>query len=254
MDNINLFYVAMTRAEKALSVISAPPTKKFAASLSSGRPEYSRLSDLLYEYVGGMDSISYGEPYDFGAIERRTAAELDFCCRYPSVPLGGRLAPSGDAEDFFGDGDVTGVGASARLRGIVLHSVLSSVTGPESLGAAVRNACADGLLSEAESRECMDFLSSRIASRPEWFPSGNAPGVEVLSETGVFDSAGREHRPDRVLVYPDGVRIIDFKFGDRREKSHLQQIERYAALYESLGFEVLECCLWYVEQDEIISI
>lgn len=254
VDNINLFYVAMTRAEKALSVISAPPTKKFAASLSSGSPEYSRLSDLLYEYVGGMDSISYGEPYDFGAIERRTVAEHDFFCCYPSVPLGGRLAPSGDAEDFFGDGSVTGVVASARLRGIVLHSVLSSVTGPESLGAAVRNACADGLLSEAESRECMDFLSSRIASRPEWFPSGDTPGVEVLSETGVFDSTGREHRPDRVLVYPDGVRIIDFKFGDRREKSHLRQIERYAALYESLGFEVLECCLWYVEQDEIISI
>lgn len=252
VDNLNLFYVAFTRAEKVLCIISAPPSKKFRDALSAGKQEYTRLSDLLYEFVGGMDSIAYGDKYDFRGMRRRHSGELDFGASYPSFGLDGRLRPSSDSEDFFSEDMRTGISASSRLKGIVLHGILSSVDSLDALGKSVGKAYADGLLDEPERQECMELLSSRVSVHPEWFP-GNSSEHAVLSETAVFDSDGQEFRPDRVVISPDGVRIVDFKFGQKR-KSHLRQIEKYASLYTSLGYRLVQACLWYVETDETVSI
>lgn len=253
VDNLNLFYVAFTRAEKTLCVISAPPSKKFRDALAGGKQEYSRLSDLLYEFAGGMDSVSFGEEYDFSGMRRKKDGELVFEASYPSFRLDGRLQPSCDAEDFFSDDFRTGYAASSRLRGIVLHGILSSVVSPESLSGAVGGAFSQGLLDEDQRSGCLEMLSARVAAHPEWFPP-DCSGITVLNETTVFDDRGREFRPDRVLVSEGRkARIVDFKFGQKAD-SHIRQISRYASIYRAMGYDVVQACLWYVESDETVSI
>lgn len=253
VDNINLFYVALTRAGKCLHIISKEPTKTFKESLKKNNPVYMTVPNLLYEFVGANEDMIYGSMYDFGRMERaESGRQSDFESHYHSIPLGGRLMPSEDAADFFGGDGNVGAAASARLRGVVLHGILSAVVSPADLQSAVQTEMMEGTLSEDEAAAAFEMLGSRIGRHPEWFPE-SAEGVVVLNEQAIFDAFGQERRPDRVVVEGDSVRIVDFKFGKEDEK-YVRQLQRYASLYRQLGYRVLSADIWYVEEGKTVNV
>ncbi|NLZ19967.1 MAG: UvrD-helicase domain-containing protein [Bacteroidales bacterium] len=254
VDNINLFYVALTRAEKSLHIIAKLPSKKCREAAAKGRLEYGNFSELLYGFLGGQEEYSAGKPYDFAQMERDTedSQELDFQGKYPSFGLDGRLAPSQEADDFFGDEGLTGVDASPRLRGIVLHDILSKVTVPQDLDDAVADAIRDGRLDAAGGQKALALLHQRIAAHPGWFPAPDA-STQVLNEKSLFDSDGEEYRPDRVILRGRRAVIVDYKFGQEKE-SYRIQLRRYARLWHELGYEIDGAYIWYVEEDKTTEV
>ena len=243
-DAINLFYVALTRAKYGLKIISA----KLPKSIS-----YSNFSHILADFVG-EGGCSLGSPFDFGSLQRedRGAGIVDL--PYDSYPSdeGGRLAFSSEAADYFGEDGLFGVSASRRIRGSVLHSILSKVEAPDDLPAAVESAVRSGLLPAEMKEETLGLLSERIDSVRSrgWFGAG----ASVRSEASVMAPDGNEYRPDRVVISPDGtVQIVDYKFGEVQDKYN-RQVSRYMALYRSLGYEKVEGYLWYLEDNFIIFV
>ncbi len=69
VDNINVFYVALTRAEKCLHVIADQPSKAFIASLGKV-PDYKDFSQVLYHFCGCVDEYQAGSMYDFKTAGR----------------------------------------------------------------------------------------------------------------------------------------------------------------------------------------
>lgn len=257
VDNLNLFYVAMTRAAGCLHVIACPPPKTFLNDMSSP----SDLSHVLYAYLEGNPDIpvncnsqgeeyEYGEPYDFNAMERKVRSISYLDSGYPSYPLYGRLGVSADAADFFGEDGVAGTAASARLNGIVLHDILSKVNSPEDLSDAVRDEVLSGRISAEEGREDLNLLSSRLKSVSDkgWFSAANGS-----NEVSILDTDGTLHRPDRVVCGAEGTVIIDYKFGSPR-RSYVSQVERYVSLYRRMGYPDVRGYLWYVLQDEVVEV
>jgi len=248
VDNMNVFYVALTRAEKCLHIISKLPTKKFR--VDGG--EASAFTDLLYRYCGNMDEMSYGTDYDFRIMKREEKAELkELPYSYSSYPIGERLKVSSEAADFFGEDGSTGAAASARRNGIVLHSILSQVQVADELREAVDMAILDGQLSAAEGENAFKLLSSRIDTHPEWFSSRG------LNEVGIFDIYGHEKRPDRVIIKDDEVTIIDYKFGEHSPESesiYRKQVAGYMQIFSSLGYNNVSGYVWYVIPDNLISL
>lgn len=72
-----------------------------------------------------------------------------------------------------------------------------------------------------------------------------APGVRVLNEVNILDEAHREHRPDRVAFLDDRVVVIDYKTGAPHEQ-YQQQIDGYCALLRNMGYQNVEGRLLYV--------
>lgn len=250
VDNINVFYVALTRASKVLHVISSEPTKTFKDSLDADMPKYSNFGDLLYKFCAKSKDCKYGSMYDFNAMEREEEnKELDFPASYPSIPAGGRLKASEDAEDFFGEDGLTGAAASARLNGIALHNILSSINAPGEIRSAVDAAVLDGVLDREEGDKAEALLSARIASHPDWF----SREVMARNEVTIFDTDGREWRPDRVVIDGNSVTVIDYKFGEERE-SYRRQVARYCQLYRSMGYENVTGYVWYVPDDKVVAV
>lgn len=249
VDNMNIFYVALTRAVKSLHVIAAAPSKSIREAIAKGNPEYSRLSDFLFAFAGSDEHCCFGTPYSFAEMERKPQPDvLDFAASYPSIALGGRLAPSEEAFDYFGEEGQTGL--SPRINGIVLHEILSGVYGPGDVEAAVNAAVSEGKLGAETAGEVAELLRSRVSAHPDWFPGA---GAEVYNERSIIASDGSLHRPDRVVLGPGGAVIIDFKFG-RELKSHLAQLRGYASLYSQLGYGVKAGVVWYVVEDKCIYI
>ena len=242
VDNINVFYVALTRAKYGLKVIATPPPKN-----SSG---YKNLSQILYDFVGSEHYFT-GEAYPLGSLPAPRAESGLLESDYPSYPAGagGRLRFSPEAADYFGEDGSFGPEASTRIRGNVLHGILAHIRVPEDLPAAVEAAVASGELPVSLREDTLSLLAFRLASvAPHgWF----APGAQVVREGGILAPDGNEFRPDRVILQPDGrVDIVDYNVGKPKE-SYVWQVRRYINLYRKLGYNPVHGFLWYLEEDRL---
>ena len=244
IDNINVLYVALTRPQYGLKVIAATPPKTLT---------YKNFSHFLYDYVGALE-FSTGEPYDFTQMKRKESKVEELHLGYDSYPAdsGSRLRFSPEAADYFGPEGLTGPAASSRIRGNVLHGILSSVTVPEDLPGAVEAAIQNGDLPISMKEETLRLLSERLASVADrgWF----SPEVRVRSEASILVPGGDEYRPDRVVLFPNGsVAVIDYKFGKPEDK-YRRQVGRYVKLYEQMGYKKVEGYIWYLEDNLIIFV
>ena len=248
VDNINVFYVAMTRPKYGLKVIAAPPSQTFLKALSGGEvSSWGNLANLLYAFVGGS-AFQAGEPYPFRTLEREQEDAEVLETGYPSYPAGGgnRLRFSPEAADYFGEDGRFGPEASRRIRGNVLHRILSDVLVPEDIPAAVEAALRRGELPSALREETLALLQERLHSVDGrgWF----AHHAKVRCEGAILSPEGGEYRPDRVILFPDGsVDIVDYKFG-APEAGYRRQVERYKALYRKMGYAPVRGFLWYFQE------
>lgn len=234
VDNLNLAYVAFTRASEAMFILGS----------TDGR--IKGFAGVMEEFLGkGRNSMTVGELIHHDNGKDESDQEI-IDAHYRSYELGDRLGISRDASDFFDSED--NPGSSARIRGIVLHDILSSVVVPSRLQSAVSSAVASGSLPSDQAGEVSELLGRRIASAAArgWFPDD--PSC-VLDEADVIDSDGLVYRPDRVVLRPDGgVTIIDYKFGSHRKK-YEDQVRNYMSLYKSMGYSKVDGALWYVWED-----
>ena len=256
IDNINILYVALTRAKYGLRVIAKVPPKKVKDLVDAGTDaDWKDLSQVLYAFVGTTEYHS-GTMYGFRTLERNAGPAQPLETHWPSFPAGdrGRLKFSRDAADFFGPDGLVGPRASNRLRGLVLHDILSAVTVPEDLPQAVDRAVAAGELPAEDRAPTLDFLSGRIASVAArgWFPAGE--DARILNEASLIGTDGEELRPDRVILHGDGtVTVVDYKFG-HPEREYAGQVRRYVALYRGMGYADVRGFLWYVEDNEVVAV
>jgi len=236
IDSLNIFYVALTRAEKGLHIIAAEPSKKCRESLKKGKDlcEFGNMSELLYAWGNGLDENLLGVEYNF-TCNNSGSEEGNFPASYPSFSMHGRMKASAEALEFFGE---EGVGESARLCGIRMHAILSAVDS------------ADQLPDDMDAGE-KAMLSERINAHPEWF--GKQDGTTGRNEVTVFAPDGSEHRPDRVVIKDGRVTVIDYKFGEHRD-THIKQVRSYMELYSRMGWADVRGFVWYVRDDESIMV
>ena len=242
IDNLNVFYVAMTRPKYGLKVIAAEPPAKMDT--------LKNMSQVLYRFCGGT-LYSRGEPYDFSAMKREVSETGIVNTGYASFPAdsGERLKFSPEAADYFGPDGTVGPSASNRIRGNVMHAILSRVVLPEDLPAAVDAAVFAGELPAAQRSATIEGLSGRIASVSDhgWF----SPTARVFSEAPVFGTDGLVYRPDRVVIHTDGsVDVVDYKFGAPEDK-YKYQVLRYMNLYKRMGYAPVRGFLWYLEPNTV---
>lgn len=284
VDNINTAYVALTRASEGMVIIASGPSASFLKRMETGgEPSFSDFSQMLYWFAESQDALELSRTeteedtvlFSMGRIEpaekkQESSGVISVPSGYPSWPLDGnpgdasspeeisgltvgergRLKFSTDAAGFFSDDGRAGVSASHRLKGIVLHDILSRVTLPEDLQQAVDTAVYDGDMDEPESEEAYSLLSDRIAGAVGrgWFPKDPS---KVGTEVTLIDTDGSVYRPDRVIEDGDSAVIIDYKFGEPR-RSYERQVAGYASIYRRMGFSNVSAFLWYVFTDEVV--
>lgn len=255
VDNLNVFYVAMTRARCCLHVIAKQPSKKCRESISKGAPQYGNFSEILFDHIGSLDEAVFGEMYDFRRLPREdSGSQSPFDGRFVSYGLGGRLTASESAAGYFGEDGIAGVAASPRLAGVALHDILSEVNRPGDIPGAVRECILKGGITQEQGEECGRLLSERIASHPEWFADGTQSGGAVVrNEHTVFGPDGSQWRPDRVVLFPDRTVILDYKFGEE-SPSYIRQVERYVDLYRRMGYPDVSGAIWYVRDDKVVRV
>lgn len=238
IDNLNIFYVCLTRARKEMHIIAKNPPK----SLIDGKSSPNDLSQLLYLYCE-QNGYTFGSPYRWNEASKKEDSEIEESdAEYETYGMNPeacskRFIASSDAWDYFSE---EGIGQSKRLRGIEQHALLSKIRTSDDAPEVLRSI-------EPQTRE---LLLERISAHSEWF----SPELKTLNEVSIIDSFGNTNRPDRVLVdEKGGVTVIDFKFGEEDEK-YSGQVRRYMRLFREMGYGEVSGYIWYVPIDKIIQV
>ncbi|WP_455505400.1 hypothetical protein [Coprobacter sp.] len=252
IDNLNIAYVAFTRAEEELILFTPKPKKEGT---------FGTLSRLLYYCVNPENEINCPEEKEKPVIDLATKYDQEKCCyeagatwrsvrpicrkeeidtmpEYRSSDPGKRLRLRLHGKGYFGD-------SNERQYGNLMHEILSNICYADDIHNAVLPYILSGQLNREESMVIETKLRTWL-SQPEiapWF----APGARVINETEILQEKGGFLRPDRVIIYDGEVSVIDYKFGNVEQKSHHRQISRYVSLVKEMGFSQVKGYIWYVE-------
>ena len=259
VDNLNLLYVALTRAESNLIVLSPKANGKsiadtliYAMSSAFGCQPNEKDS---YIYESGeimahteKENVSDDNPFEF----KPTPQELSL----RSYPINARFRQSGESTRFVHSTDDPDDRQEEYIQtGKLLHSLFAAIHTTADINPQVNSMLSQGLIETSKKAdEIRKMISKHIdqSGVQSWFDGS----YKLFNEASIIYRDGgilQTRRPDRVMIKPDGSAIIvDFKFGREREE-HLHQVREYMDLLRKMGYPQVEGHIWYVYTNKIID-
>lgn len=238
IDNLNIAYVAFTRAEEELHIL-APAVKN-----KSDKGRFGSISAVLGEvlFPEGNDGgdLHYEVGIDWRAEKKKknVSAVPSFPAGiYRSIEPGNRLHLRLQGKGVFGEG-------KDRTYGTLMHRILSQIETLDRIDDTIAAFVRSGELSESESKSIREDINRWLADErvSSWF----SPGVNVWTEREILQPDGSFYRPDRVVETNNEVIVVDYKFGNVERASYKRQVSTYTSLIEKMGYDRVSGFIWYV--------
>lgn len=283
VDNMNLLYVAFTRAGKSLFVMGKRMSKKRLADKKELITSANR-SEVIEESLPALantftDSSLTGandekEPlmFEWGTLpdvvtkEHEQKTDNVFLTPFEEhmvnietfkTKVGFRQ--SNKSREFVNSDDEETASSISYIKlGNVLHALFSTIETTADIEPRLRELELDGVIYDDEitAEEIRTKLQKAMENEQvkEWF----APHWRVYNECTILKksedgSPTKESRPDRVISDGNRMIVIDFKFGAPKAEYH-NQVRRYMNLLSSMGHTHIEGYLWYVLRNKIESV
>lgn len=242
LDQINVLYVAMTRPESFLYVITSLPRKKTET--------YGSLFKEFLQEKGFWDETQL--IYNFGEASFPLSKEK-ITPNQPSVLFNkSRNTPNykiATKASLLWDSSLQ----NAIEKGNLLHQLLSKITYLTDLEKCMQEAVNEGILSNEQYEILYPFLFELIHNEKiiDYFTDK----YEYFTEREFINAEGLFYRPDRVAYEKrtNTAIVIDYKTGKMEEK-HKLQIENYAKNLAELGWNITGKILVYLENNQIINV
>lgn len=274
VDNMNLLYVAFTRAGKNLFI-----TGKKYKERTSGKSERSHIiqyiiEELAKELPGAIiDDAGDNGPisFEFGTlstceerVEKGKATENPFelspkthKLKIETFPHPVSFRQSNKSHDFIKGEDIDPSDAKRYIKvGNVLHQLFSTILTEADIEPRLKELEQAGIIynDDITSRELQDKISCALSNEKVkyWF----SPRWKLFNECTILDYDKEtgdvyEHRPDRVMTDGKEMIVVDFKFGKPRDEYH-EQVQRYMRLLMRMGYKQVSGYIWYVLRNEIV--
>lgn len=249
LDNLNLLYVAFTRAENGL-IVMAPFRDRYKKSvgtlLREGLERDEELKQRWNEKAGTWDTGTWMAISSAKQKMLFTPVELH---HYASTSWREQLVIRQTAKGYF---DREENEAREKVKyGIHLHAVLSKVKYQSEMNDVLERLVFDGLVLELERPRIQELLNE-LMSNPVvagWF----SEAWTVRTEVPVILPGGGDNRMDRLMTNNKKAVIVDFKTGEPVKKDQ-HQVAEYMNILHSMGFTEVEGYLLYTKKGEVLSI
>lgn len=239
MENVNILYVALTRAAKELYIISEDD-RKADGSLKSNTFAgllMSYIENIKHEKIEVNTIYSYGEISEYETTEpienKTTNKTLQF--HHPSPKLNLDLVTTA--------GKLWNTKLEEALNeGNLIHSILAEIKVKSDVERALQKHLDNGFLkaNEFEGYKTTIYNIIRDNTLAEFYTEG----YEVWNEREIYFK-DQLLRPDRVNLKGQDAYLIDYKTG-ATSPEHQEQIEAYAEALEGLQYNVKMKMLVYV--------
>ncbi len=241
LDAFNLLYVALTRAVSSLYIISYKDLEK------SGGYKTKYFSGLFIHFLSSIGSWRPEKlEYEFGMINRNRLSDIELQSNI-DIPY---LYTHKDRRSFrimTKAGMLWEAGQDIAVdQGNVIHYTLGNIKDSEDLETAIFKSLRKGFIDEKDKEKVKSKINA-VLTHPELVPYFKA-GNLIYNEKDILLADGTIERPDRVVVNPTGVTILDYKTGKKNSR-YQEQIEAYANAYRSMGYNVENKIIVYINEN-----
>ena len=257
VDNINLLYVAFTRAVDCLYCFC--PAKGRSGTIATVLREAFNCEDpaiISKNVIKLKDSFDPGSDiFTYGQLPENPVRKDTYGTS--RITAGGYYVNHGIQRlhlKFHGENWLQNAPEERKIKinyGMLMHEILESVKVIEDVPDAIGKMLLDGRITGNEKPEIESRILKAMSRREvmDWFQ----PGLKIMNESDILTADGTARRPDRVIIKNDKVIIIDFKFGIEKSE-YLNQVREYEVLLEEIENKPVEGYLWYVDIDKIVIV
>lgn len=271
LDNLNLLYVAFTRARRHLFIIGYKGLEMKEEGSKGRSGNAGTVSKLLLD----VHEMEKGSKYpDYPQVEF-----ADFWDESKSTWSTGVLQPPKHIEEvapileapvwegiaatnklrlkfanmeFSPDADSSYLSLPQRDKGKLFHKLFAEIQTADDVDFALNKLILEGFISRTEADGLLSEIKQSL-TQPEaarWF-SGKG---KLLTESAIVLPGGETRRPDRVILLENSTIVVDFKFGLSDDAKYAKQVAEYALLLQQMGYLNVEAWLWFVSINKTVRV
>lgn len=283
VDNLNLLYVAFTRASKNLFVFGLRQGKTTLENIAKGTPPGNRsyaielvLRQVSEQLQGSLlsfpDDIGSEIHFEYGTLvpetheKEHTVADNPFLIKpdkhivsIATYPQAATFKQSNKSIEFVKGEDVDPSDRTRYIKiGNVLHQLFSTIYTTADIPTWLNELEQQGIIynDEITSAQLRTRIEDAITNPQvqEWFSKrwqlyNECTILEYNKDTNEVE----EHRPDRVMTDGKEFVVVDFKFGKEREE-YKKQVQQYMEILIRMGHKKVSGYLWYVVKNNVVEV
>ena len=247
LDTINVLYVALTRAEEQLYVISNKMKQKKDGTYPNNLATYfiefllnlGNYENTKLEYEFG-DSIRVstnkaheGKNNQIGIVSHKLNPKNIKIAQREALMWG---TVQQDAINF----------------GNILHEIMAFINTKDDVNLAIQKATELGLITFSQNAIFKETID-KIVNHEELISFFDAD-AKVYNEQNIIKKATKNSKPDRVVIKDNMAYLLDYKTGEKHNK-HKAQLEEYELALQEMNYTVAKKALIYIgESIEIVTL
>lgn len=277
VDNLNLIYVAFTRASENLVIMTGSKPKKSTAvnniqqiivgamnklmntNAIDSHPEEIPI-DLREETNEEYTVWTYGEPVASKEKVEKTSDNVleqkfvDVQTSFVHEEANIDFRQSNESTRFILNDEEDETQSEDYIqKGLIYHHIFELIKTKDDVDTVINeldgHGYFDSVVSVDDARHNIkEALNDPVAGR--WFEDGWKEFKECTIMFKSKDGAVEENRPDRVIVNDKETIVIDYKSGKESPK-HKKQVSWYMTLLKRMGYTNIKGYVWYFMQNKI---
>ncbi|REG99153.1 UvrD-helicase domain-containing protein [Flavobacterium aquicola] len=239
LDNINVLYVSLTRAEEQLYIISQDVKPKKDGEYPNNMASFF-IKYLIQQKVYDENQIEY----QFGNSKKLSADEKHIDST-KNIPVVSEVMNPKNIKIAQKEALMWGTHQQQAIEfGNVIHEILSFVETKSDVELTINKAVENGLITILQ-KELVTNAIFKIMNHKDlidYFAEGN----KVFNEQTIIQKEKGTIKPDRLVINKNReALLLDYKTGVHNSK-YKYQLENYQSAIEKMGFKVLKKALVYI--------
>jgi len=246
IDNLNLLYVAFTRACDGLYVFcktGKDDQVKNVSDLASNVLKKGLLEqqDKVFSH-GRLSGVS---------SESESVQAEKFNPANVSVEMASKRIQVAYQGKIFIDPTVNQPKRPLN-EGKILHEVFMGIRTTADIIPSVTSMFMHGRINEEEKENYKRNIAALLNEKQvsSWFNDE----WSIFTEAEIILPEGVSKRPDRIMIKDDQTIIIDYKFGEKEDPAHKIQVLQYIDLLKKMGYPNVQGYLWYAMIGRIVEV
>ncbi|MCL9769334.1 UvrD-helicase domain-containing protein [Flavobacterium sp. HXWNR69] len=247
LDTINVLYVALTRAEEQLYVISNKLKPKKDGTYPNNLATYfiefllnlGNYEDTKLEYEFGdsvrvsINKAHEGKNNQIGIVTHKLNPKNIKIAQREALMWGTHQQ---DAINF----------------GNILHEIMAFIHTKDDVDLAIQKATELGLITFSQQQVFKETIQN-IVSHPELKEYFDLD-AKVFNEQNIIKKASKNIKPDRVVLKGNQAYLLDYKTGEKHNK-HKMQLEEYELALIEMQYHVIKKVILYIGKNiEIVTL